>query len=97
MIIGARRRDFRAKIFSAISIWSSELSRSPVKRSVRRRRLRSLGCWHKATTSCQFPAQIGALDVDLSSADLARIDQVAPREAFAGARYPEWAMGMVNR
>jgi len=40
---------------------------------------------------------IGALDVDLSSADLARIDQVAPREAFAGARYPEWAMGMVNR
>jgi len=40
---------------------------------------------------------IGALDVDLSSADLARIDQVAPREAFVGARYPEWAMGMVNR
>ena len=40
---------------------------------------------------------IGALDVDLTSADLARIDEVAPQEAFAGARYPEWAMGMVNR
>ena len=40
---------------------------------------------------------IGALDVDLTSADLARINEVAPQEAFAGARYPEWAMGMVNR
>jgi aryl-alcohol dehydrogenase-like predicted oxidoreductase len=40
---------------------------------------------------------IGALDVDLTSADLARIDEDAPKEAFAGSRYPEWAMAMVNR
>ena len=40
---------------------------------------------------------IGALDVDLTSADLARIDEVAPKEAFAGSRYPEWALAMVNR
>ena len=40
---------------------------------------------------------IGALDVDLTSADLARIDEVAPKEAFAGSRYPERAMAMVNR
>jgi hypothetical protein len=27
----------------------------------------------------------------------ARIDEVAPKEAFAGLRYPEWTMAMVNR
>ncbi len=40
---------------------------------------------------------IGALDVILTSGDLARIDEVAPHEAVAGARYPDWAMAMVNR
>ena len=40
---------------------------------------------------------IGAFDVDLTSADLARIDEVAPKEAFAGSRYPDWAMAMINR
>ena len=40
---------------------------------------------------------VGALDVALTNKDLARIDEVAPQEAVAGARYPEWAMGMVNR
>jgi aryl-alcohol dehydrogenase-like predicted oxidoreductase len=39
----------------------------------------------------------GALDVDLTSADLAHIEEVAPKHAFAGPRYPEWAMAMVNR
>jgi aryl-alcohol dehydrogenase-like predicted oxidoreductase len=40
---------------------------------------------------------IGALSVELTSADLARINEVAPHEAVAGARYPDWAMEMVNR
>jgi aryl-alcohol dehydrogenase-like predicted oxidoreductase len=40
---------------------------------------------------------VQALDVVLTTKDLARIDEVAPHEAVAGARYPEWAMGMVNR
>ena len=40
---------------------------------------------------------IGALDVELTTKDLAHIDDVAPQKAFAGARYPEWAMAMVNR
>jgi aryl-alcohol dehydrogenase-like predicted oxidoreductase len=40
---------------------------------------------------------VGALDVNLTSKDLARIDEVAPQEAFAGSRYPDWAMAMVNR
>jgi aryl-alcohol dehydrogenase-like predicted oxidoreductase len=40
---------------------------------------------------------VGALDVILTSADLARIEEVAPKHAFAGERYPDWAMQMVNR
>ena len=32
---------------------------------------------------------VGALDVDLSSDDLARIEEVAPKDAFAGSRYPK--------
>jgi aryl-alcohol dehydrogenase-like predicted oxidoreductase len=40
---------------------------------------------------------VGALEVALTNKDLARIDEVAPHEAVAGARYPDWAMGMLNR
>ena len=40
---------------------------------------------------------VGALDVVLSAKDLAHIDEVAPHQAVAGPRYPEWAMQMVNR
>jgi aryl-alcohol dehydrogenase-like predicted oxidoreductase len=40
---------------------------------------------------------VGALDVDLTSEDLARIDEVAPKDAFAGTRYPEEMMKLLNR
>jgi aryl-alcohol dehydrogenase-like predicted oxidoreductase len=40
---------------------------------------------------------VGALDVILTSADLARIEEVAPKHAVVGERYPDWAMQMVNR
>jgi len=40
---------------------------------------------------------VAALDVNLTSTDLAQIDEVAPRDAFAGLRYPEAAMQSVNR
>jgi len=40
---------------------------------------------------------IGALDVNLTSKDLARIDEVAPRDAFAGSRYPEEMMRLLSR
>jgi hypothetical protein len=33
----------------------------------------------------------------LAGDDPARIDEVAPHEAVARARYPDWAMQMVNR
>jgi aryl-alcohol dehydrogenase-like predicted oxidoreductase len=40
---------------------------------------------------------IGALDVDLTGQDLERIDEVAPKDAFAGSRYPEAMMKLLNR
>ena len=40
---------------------------------------------------------VGALDVNLTSKDLARIDEVAPRDAFAGSRYPEEMMRLLSR
>jgi len=40
---------------------------------------------------------VGALDVALTSEDLARIDAVAPRDAASGERYPAQALQAVNR
>ncbi len=40
---------------------------------------------------------LGALDIQLTTKDLARIEEVAPKGAAAGPRYPEVMMGMVNR
>jgi hypothetical protein len=40
---------------------------------------------------------VGALDVDLTSDDLERIDEVAPRGAFAGSRYPDAMMKLLTR
>ena len=39
----------------------------------------------------------GALGVELTTTDLARIQEVAPPEAFAGSRYPEAMMKLLNR
>jgi aryl-alcohol dehydrogenase-like predicted oxidoreductase len=40
---------------------------------------------------------VGALDVDLTSEDLERIDELAPKDAFAGSRYPEAMMKLLNK
>jgi aryl-alcohol dehydrogenase-like predicted oxidoreductase len=40
---------------------------------------------------------LAALDVDLSAADLARIDEVLPPGAASGTRYPATTMASVNR
>jgi aryl-alcohol dehydrogenase-like predicted oxidoreductase len=40
---------------------------------------------------------IGALDVVLTSEDLARIEEVAPKDSFAGSRYPEAMMKLLSR
>ncbi|MGA8490987.1 MAG: aldo/keto reductase [Terriglobales bacterium] len=39
---------------------------------------------------------IGALDLELTPKDLRRIDEVFPRDATAGARYPEHMMQLLN-
>lgn len=40
---------------------------------------------------------VGAVEVNLTSDDLARIEEIAPRSAFSGPRYSEAMMKMVNR
>jgi aryl-alcohol dehydrogenase-like predicted oxidoreductase len=40
---------------------------------------------------------VGALNVRLTEQDLARIDEVSPKGAAAGMRYPEYGMAAVNR
>jgi len=40
---------------------------------------------------------IGALDVVLTNEDLAHIEEVAPKNAFAGSRYPEAMMKLLSR
>jgi aryl-alcohol dehydrogenase-like predicted oxidoreductase len=40
---------------------------------------------------------VGALDVILTNEDLARIEEVAPKNAFAGSRYPEEMMKLLRR
>jgi aryl-alcohol dehydrogenase-like predicted oxidoreductase len=39
---------------------------------------------------------VGALDLELTSEDLRRIEEAFPRDATAGARYPEHMMQLVN-
>src|SRR5438105_6797932 len=39
----------------------------------------------------------GALEVELTSEDLERIDEIAPKDAFSGSRYPEAMMKLLNR
>ena len=39
----------------------------------------------------------GAVDVSLTSEDLRRIDEIAPKGVAAGTRYPEAGMAAVNR
>ena len=39
---------------------------------------------------------VGALDVNFSAADLRRIEEVAPKGAAAGLRYPEAMMNLIN-
>src|ERR1700745_1738073 len=40
---------------------------------------------------------IGALDVGLTGKDLEQIEEVAPKDAFAGSRYPEAVMKLLSR
>ena len=40
---------------------------------------------------------VGSIDVALTSEDLARIEEVAPQNAFAGSRYPEAMMKLLSR
>ena len=106
MITDAPRRGFKAKIFSAISISSPASGRSRAKKKCTPAQLALAWVLAQGEDIVPIPGtkrrkylqeNVGALDVDLTSADLAHIEEVVPKHAFAGPRYPEWAMAMVNR
>jgi len=40
---------------------------------------------------------VAAAEIELSAAELAELDRVAPQGAAAGERYPEMAMKALNR
>jgi aryl-alcohol dehydrogenase-like predicted oxidoreductase len=48
------------------------------------------------TSRAHFEENLGALDVALTPEDLARIDEIAPKGAAVGERYPEGGMRVVN-
>jgi aryl-alcohol dehydrogenase-like predicted oxidoreductase len=97
---------FKAKISSVISISSlaSESLRARKKCTPAQLALASVltqgedivpipGTKHRK----YLQENVGALDVDLTSADLAGIDQVAPEDAFVGSRYPKAMMELLSR
>jgi aryl-alcohol dehydrogenase-like predicted oxidoreductase len=49
------------------------------------------------TKQKHFDENLGALEIELSEQDLARIEEVAPRGSTAGTRYPEAMMSVVGR
>ena len=92
------RREPRARQ-SASRSWRS-------RRATRPASSRSRGCSHRATTSCRFRARsgrtyleenLGATQIMLSRRDLASMDEIAPKGAAAGERYPTAGMSSVNR
>jgi aryl-alcohol dehydrogenase-like predicted oxidoreductase len=40
---------------------------------------------------------VGALQIELTTEDMAELNEAAPPGATAGMRYPEWSMAAVNR
>ena len=40
---------------------------------------------------------VAAFQIELTTQDLAELNEIASRGATAGARYPEWSMAAVNR
>jgi aryl-alcohol dehydrogenase-like predicted oxidoreductase len=49
------------------------------------------------TRRAHLEENVAGLELTLSPEDLARLNEVAPKGATAGERYPEQAMKVVNR
>jgi aryl-alcohol dehydrogenase-like predicted oxidoreductase len=49
-----------------------------------------------ARTRAQLAESLGALDVDLSAAEIARVEEMVPASAVAGTRYDEHQMRVLD-
>lgn len=105
MITGAPCRGFKVKISGVISISSLASESSRTRKNCTPAQLAL--AWVLAqgedivpipgSKRCKYLQEnVGALDVDLTAADLSRIDEVAPADAFAGSRYPKAMMDLLN-
>ncbi len=76
------------------------------KKALRLRNLRSRGFWRKGKIIVPIPGtkrrkyleqNAGAAEIILSQEELAAIEDVFPKDAASGLRYPEAMMASVNR
>ena len=102
----ATTRASRARTSPGTSSWSSTSRSWRARRASRRRSSRWRGCCTRARTWCRSPAPRGARTSRRTWArstsssraeDLRRLDEVVPKGAAAGTRYPEPGMQSVNR
>ena len=100
-----RLRASRARTSSATSSSSRRCGRSRTRRTRPSRRSRSPGRSPAATTSSRSSARarrerlaesLGALDVELTGDDLARIEEAIPADAVAGERYQAEQMAILD-
>ena len=94
--IRASRRDVRRPTCG----WSRPCGRWPRRRASRRGSWRWPGCWRRATDVVPIPGtkrrsyleeNVGAVAVELTADDLARLEEIAPPGVAAGSRYREHA------
>ena len=97
MITGTTRRDFRAKIFSATPTLVAQVEEIAAEKHCTPAQLALAWVLAQGDDIAPIPGtkrrkyleeNAGALEVNLTAQDLARIDEAAPKGVAAGTRYP---------
>ena len=105
-ITGATRRAFRARTSRRTSIWCGKCEEIAKEKSCTPSQLALAWVLAQGKDIVPIPGtkrrkyleeNVGAVNVDLSKADLRRIEDAFPAGAAAGDRYPEHVMQLVNR
>ena len=105
MITAARRRDFRARIWPGIWRWCDRVGEIAKEKGCTPSQLAL--AWDLAQGDDIVPIpgtkrrkyleeNIAAVDVQLTPADLSRIEDLMPRGSASGPRYPETVMRLID-
>ena len=93
------------RIASGISVWSKGYRTLATERGVTASQLAIAWVLAKgasivplvgARTRAQLAESLGALEIELTSADIARIEEAVPPSAVAGTRYDEHQMRILD-